>query len=308
MAQTLNPRVSAVCIGDSVPSWASMGAHRIAYSALAYFERGHTRLLLNDRLVEVREGDCLLVPAGAMADIDSAFPEEGARRSRWWSVAFEGALADVQLHAPTTAPWLAQFVGHLPIEPGTGIGRGHVPADHRSRWIERLRELREQLATNDAGTPHAVQALMTLFAVDVGRFSGRDIPSDVRARPVLAEFFQYLNAHVGTAVSLSDIANALGFAPSYLTDMVKRETGRSAIAWLRELRMRQAERLLDSPRSIGEVAAAVGYDDERSFRRTFVASRGVSPDGWRRRRRAPVLAPAPSRATIVRDRDGFQTG
>jgi len=149
-----------------------MGAHRIAYSALAYFERGHTRLRLNGRRLDLYEGDCVLVPSGSLADIDLAFAvSDDARRSRWWSVAFEGALADTGAERPN-ASYLSSFVGHLPIDPRTGIGRVTIPVELRRRWMERMRELREHLDADGDATPRAVQALLTLFAIDVGRLTG----------------------------------------------------------------------------------------------------------------------------------------
>jgi transcriptional regulator GlxA family with amidase domain len=101
----------------------------------------------------------------------------------------------------------------------------------------------------------------------------------------------------------------LGFSSAYLTDLVRRETGRPAMAWVRELRMQRAELLLnDTDLPVERIAHAVGYEGVRSFRRSFTATRGLAPDHWRRGR-TPARRPlANGDALIVRDRNGFRSG
>jgi len=83
---------------------------------------------------------------------------------------------------------------------------------------------------------------------------------------------------------LRDIANAVSFSPAYLTDLMKRETGRPIVSWIIELRLRRAEQLLtQTDQSICKIAESVGYFDANSFGRAFTKRRGVSPWRWRQR-------------------------
>lgn len=68
-------------------------------------------------------------------------------------------------------------------------------------------------------------------------------------------------------------------------------TGYSPSEHLQNLRIEEAKQLLEStPTGIGDIANAVGYSDEASFRRQFRGLVGLSPAGYRRRYAFPDLA------------------
>lgn len=284
IADRVQSRVSTLHFGDVIPPWARMGPYRLAYSSVVYSERETTKMVLNGSLFELREGTGVLVPTGSVADVDSAFVVEDARlRSRWWSLGFEGDPTGGLLDAPSDV---------TPFE---------IPPERRRRFVERFRDLREELAAVDAHDRTSVQALLTLVAVDVRRVLGK--AGAMPDRPLVGRFFSYVRDNLGENLTLSDIAGALGFRPSYFTDVIRRETGLPAMAWVREFRIREAEKLLGfTERSVEDIAVSVGYADVRAFRRSFVDARGASPGDWRRRRSPASL---PCAGVIVRDQDGF---
>jgi AraC-like DNA-binding protein len=221
---------------------------------------------INGRPVQVRGGDCFVLPAGSAVHED-AWP----RFDR--VVALDAAEA-----------WIAAFVTEFPRDVALGIAHITVPVADRQHWGDRLERLHYELTRHAPRSREAAQALLTLLAVDAARYAGCSLPTALPARRVVAEVFRHINDHLAAPISLRDIAHAVNFSPAYLTDLMKRETGRPIVSWIIELRMQRAEQLLaQTDQPISQVAATVGYGDANSFGRAFTKRRGVSPWQWRRR-------------------------
>jgi AraC-like DNA-binding protein len=98
---------------------------------------------------------------------------------------------------------------------------------------------------------------------------------------------EYLRANLARDVALDELAETVGLSPFHLSRMFKRSTGLPPHAYLRRLRCERAkELLLATDTSIGDVAAAVGYETPQAFARMFRAETGTSPAAFRRERRA----------------------
>ena len=71
-------------------------------------------------------------------------------------------------------------------------------------------------------------------------------------------------------------------SPSYLTRLLRDQTGHSPASFVREVRLRRAYELVQTTfLSIKEVMAAVGWNDPSHFSRTFKRRFGLSPQGLR---------------------------
>lgn len=100
--------------------------------------------------------------------------------------------------------------------------------------------------------------------------------------PKLAQVFQFIEQHYHQALSLTDVAQAVGYSPAYLTNLVQTETGRTVKRWIIDRRMAQARWLLattDQP--VNQIASAVGYGDVSYFTRQFRQVHEMSPQAWR---------------------------
>jgi len=88
-------------------------------------------------------------------------------------------------------------------------------------------------------------------------------------------------------VSVSVLSRRVGLSPTRLRQLFKRETGRSPMQYLRELRMQDGERLLSTTfLSVKEVAFACGVKHVSSFVHAFKKRRGMTPSEFRLRRGA----------------------
>ena len=89
---------------------------------------------------------------------------------------------------------------------------------------------------------------------------------------------QYIDLHYEQPITLATLAQIAGISPSRLAHRFTELVGTSPMRYLRQLRIRQAERLLRSTGlPIASVAAKVGFDDPFHFSRIFKRATGASP-------------------------------
>jgi two-component system response regulator YesN len=83
--------------------------------------------------------------------------------------------------------------------------------------------------------------------------------------------------------TLSKMAKQVGLSIWYLPRLFKKHTGISFGEYLRNLRLKKAEKLLqDTTLSIKEIAAAVGYKYVSDFDHHFKSAHGICPGEYRR--------------------------
>ncbi|WP_416672662.1 response regulator transcription factor [Egbenema bharatensis] len=100
--------------------------------------------------------------------------------------------------------------------------------------------------------------------------------------PKLNHVFRFIESHYHQSIGLSDVAQAVGYSPAYLTNLVQAQTGRTVKRWIIERRMAQARTLLTTTaQSVRQVAESVGYSDTSYFVRQFRQMHGTSPHAWR---------------------------
>ncbi|MEM1254555.1 MAG: response regulator [Cyanobacteria bacterium P01_H01_bin.21] len=100
--------------------------------------------------------------------------------------------------------------------------------------------------------------------------------------PRLTAVFEFIEAHYQQPINLTDVAQAVGYSPAYLTNLSQSHTGRTVKAWIIERRMAQARQLLISTaKSVKQIAESIGYTDAGYFTRQFRKLHGVTPQVWR---------------------------
>ncbi len=93
----------------------------------------------------------------------------------------------------------------------------------------------------------------------------------------------YIDAHYQEDLFLDKLAEEFGFSAKYLSALVREETGLNFTAYLTDLRLNRAEDLLlHTDLGIKEIAASVGYWDQRYFHRIFKKRTGKTPSQYRK--------------------------
>lgn len=113
--------------------------------------------------------------------------------------------------------------------------------------------------------------------------------------PPVERTLAYITDHIGTPIQVRSLATALGYSPSYLTDLVRRETGKSIQQWLIQTRVTLGERFLrETDLAVDTIARSVGYDDPSYFARQFRQHYGMAPLAWRAKHRQDPGRPSDS--------------
>jgi transcriptional regulator GlxA family with amidase domain len=86
------------------------------------------------------------------------------------------------------------------------------------------------------------------------------------------------------SLSLDEVAHRAGMSRRNFARRFKQATGDAPLTYLHKLRVEQAKHLLEAgPRTVQEVAIAVGYEDVPHFRRLFRRYAGITPSAYRQR-------------------------
>lgn len=93
----------------------------------------------------------------------------------------------------------------------------------------------------------------------------------------------YMEEHLATPLTLASVSAYVGFSPNYLSQMVKRSTGKTFVEHLTGYRMEAAKRLLkQGGHNISEISSRVGYENQRYFTQVFMKQEGITPSEYRK--------------------------
>ena len=100
---------------------------------------------------------------------------------------------------------------------------------------------------------------------------------------VITGITRYLQEHLSEDVSLSILAEEFHLNTQYISQIFKNEIGVNFLAYLTNIRIEKAKKLLlSSDLPIAEVAERSGYGDYRVFTKVFKKSEGITPSQYRR--------------------------
>lgn len=118
------------------------------------------------------------------------------------------------------------------------------------------------------------------------RRAGRNLNGRRRAAPpaALVAAKAVLDQDPTVSWTLNALAKQAGYSKEHFGVQFRKYFGVSSMAYLMELRLRNAARLLMDPeKRVGEISQMVGFDDPFYFSRQFRKRFGVSPRQWRAR-------------------------
>lgn len=100
---------------------------------------------------------------------------------------------------------------------------------------------------------------------------------------VITGITRYIQEHLAEDISLTVLAEKFHLNSQYISQLFKNEIGVGFLAYLTNVRMEKAKKLLISTSmSIAEVSDRVGYGDYRVFTKVFKKTEGITPSQYRR--------------------------
>ena len=109
--------------------------------------------------------------------------------------------------------------------------------------------------------------------------------ADIRHKDVIFQAVNYIRRHFTGHISLDDVAQHVHLNASYLSRVFKEEMQTNFVAYVNELRVDTAKRLLlDSKVPLLEVAGMVGFEEQSYFTKVFKKVTGITPGRYRESR------------------------
>lgn len=109
------------------------------------------------------------------------------------------------------------------------------------------------------------------------------IDSEKREERVISSITRYMQEHLSEEISLSVLAEEFHLNPQYISQLFKNEIGVGFLAYLTNIRIEKAKKLLLSTSlSVTEISESTGYSDYRVFTKMFKKTEGITPSQFRR--------------------------
>ena len=114
--------------------------------------------------------------------------------------------------------------------------------------------------------------------------SGSRSPGASASADPVQKVHQYCLRHLSGEISVDELANFTGYSRSHFCRIFRANSGRSPHAYIMELRMRMALRMLQrGGMSVKEIAAACGFEETGYFCKVFRRFYGTTPAKFQKR-------------------------
>ncbi len=244
---------------------------------LAFTLKGETRLLCNDEMYELGEGEAVLINGG-----DTHFYFTSAEHRRI-VIIFSLDIIDGTSNSMNDKKALAYRLG----ENAKSSSEWTVSDKEELRRImHRLEDLNHRdVFGRDLLVRALVFEILCMFAKDeYGRGSNANYHSENKAMDKLQRIFYYIERNYMHPITLADIADEAGFDPSYFTRFFRAYTNVTFHDYLTNYRVSKAQYILinQPDRPIGFVAEDAGFTSIKTFNRAFLQVSGMSPSKFRK--------------------------
>ncbi|MBQ2709222.1 MAG: helix-turn-helix transcriptional regulator [Clostridia bacterium] len=238
----------------------------------------HTNPVSQERTIETYIIELFRIKSGSMTIDGRGFmlvpdllvcTRPGQRR--WSTAPFECWFVHFTTDDPAFAKRFAAFPGVMAAEGG---------AEELIRIFGALRTEFMRADAHMAGLRLAELAA-AIERCTAGTAARRMTPGEKAAVTAAEEF---IRAHHGEKIKLSDIAAAVHLSPNYLHALFRRAVGETPAAQITRLRMeRAAELLFTSRESIGSIAEQCGFESQAYFTSVFRKRYDITPGEYRER-------------------------
>ncbi|MXN63537.1 helix-turn-helix domain-containing protein [Stappia sp. GBMRC 2046] len=182
-----------------------------------------------------------------------------------------------------SVPLIRKIASDLLGRPATSVPFFRVPMAPDPELAARFSRLHRLLEAG-GGKLEEDEAMHGVFAAALARYADLEpAPAPLKHRRGIAEIRDYLHANFAQDIDLATLSRVSGLTRSHLVRAFKRETGLTPHAYLTDIRVRAARRLLSTGALPADVAADCGFYDQSHLNRHFKARSGVTPGTFRAR-------------------------
>ncbi|CUX82395.1 MAG: AraC family transcriptional regulator [Roseibaca calidilacus] len=252
----------------NAPKWQLETMRALQEPLFLWFTAGQGRITLGGSTRGFHPHNAIFIPPGTMYGFQSVTRAQGVALHMGDPKGLD--LPDAPLHMrlreSTQHSEVAQIIDAIQRELEGGQAYAERAARHQigllAIWLERQRS-------------------------SAGDDSPRGLSSRNANERLTARYAALLERQFGSALNVSDYAQALGVTPTHLTRACRASCGRSALQLLQERRLFEARRLLtETDVPVQDIARNLGYSTPGYFSRAFAARTGKPPSAYRKGRGA----------------------
>lgn len=112
--------------------------------------------------------------------------------------------------------------------------------------------------------------------------SGREPGGDALLGDTIGRVIEYMRQNIGERIGLTEVAERFFINRTYLSELFKRQTGKSFVQYKNELRLEKAKTLLtETDCAICDIAEQCGFSDAAYFSAMFKQVNGVTAQQYR---------------------------
>ena len=161
-----------------------------------------------------------------------------------------------------------------------------VYRSHQTELCQKMAEEMLYISQHSDQSPFHLMGHLYLFLdfLTQSARTQRPISSSKMSDYYIKEAINFIEQNFQNDISIEDVADVCGINRSYLGRIFRASTGHSPQEFLIHYRMTKAAELLKlTTLSVGDIGAAVGYENALHFSRAFKNVYGVAPREWRLR-------------------------
>ena len=152
-----------------------------------------------------------------------------------------------------------------------------------------IEEIAGELQKDDLYAAEVLENLLEAVILRMLRGMADKKPQSLSANPTAQDLCRhvqhYVNTHLFTLHSLTEVAEAVSYNYSYLSACFKKTTGQTITAYYTQKRLEAAKALIyEQQLSLTEIARKLGYSGIYSFSKAFRDFYGISPSDYRDRK------------------------
>lgn len=168
----------------------------------------------------------------------------------------------------------------------------HLSKKERQTIIDCLTKIEEEIQQNiDKHSKTLIVSNIELFLNYCQRFYDRQFITRnnenkdilVRFENLLNDYFKSDKALTSGLPSVAFCAEALHLSPNYFGDLIKKETGNTALDYIQTKLIDEAKsKIFDHSKTVGEIATGLGFKYQQHFTRLFKQKTGLTPNDYRK--------------------------
>ncbi len=247
-------------------------SHIHPYYEIFYLVNGDCTFFINHDIYKLNKGDLVIVPEGELHK--STYPQRGF--SEQYCLCFKD----------NNLEWLKDIIGEEIVNASLKMGVISIPVKRRD-YVEALMkkmlfESKEQDILSAAFIKIGLIELL-LFIIRCQRFEQNVIKEIDVDNQLMQQIATYIYNNYNQKITLEHMADKFHISKSYLSKKFKSVTGFGFKEYLVNVRIKNAcTLLLDTNKSITDIAFECGFNDSNYFGDAFRHVKGMSPNKYRR--------------------------